>query len=265
MRVVAQRLEHRGLAGDLLDLRVQRCAVALVIDELVDEEARHQRSRQPVPGVAALLPALDALAVTVPEVGGQLSRARVEEVGVLEDVVVEIVLGEEADGTRLEAHVDVLRHQHHGPRRMRVLQCADHAEDLVVGFAGRQRGRQRLRHRMRLEVEAAAGILVAECRERDAEVDVVVAGRADQRVERATHLARVACDFGHALLVIVEFLERHHRQIDVVFLEAEQRGRVVHQHVGVEHEHLDRVALRLAARARLEHRDHRGRRGDGLR
>ncbi len=43
-----------------------------------------------------------------------------------------------------------------------------------------------------------------------------------QRIQRAAHLTRIARHFRHALLVVVEFLERHHRQIDVVFLEAEQ-------------------------------------------
>jgi hypothetical protein len=60
----------------------------------------------------------------------------------------------------------------------------------------------------------------------------------DHRVERAAHLARVARDLRHALLVVVEFLERDDRQEDVVLGEAEQARRVVHQHVGVEHEQL---------------------------
>ena len=89
-----------------------------------------------------------------------------------------------------------------------------------------------------LEVQAALGVLVAQRGERDAGLDRVVVDVGDQRVERAGHLARVARDFRHALLVVVEFFERHHRQIDVVFLEAEQRARIVHQHVGVEHEQL---------------------------
>ena len=57
-------------------------------------------------------------------------------------------------------------------------------------------------------------------------------------VEEAARLTRVTRDFGHAFLVGVELLERHHRQIDVVFLETEQTGGIVHQHVGVQHEEL---------------------------
>ena len=73
--------------------------------------------------------------------------------------------------------------------------------------------------------------------ERDAVVDVGFAV-AEQLVEEAAHLTRVARDFGHAFLVGVQLLEGRHRQEDVVLLEAEQAGRIVHQHVGVEHEQL---------------------------
>ena len=93
-------------------------------------------------------------------------------------------------------------------------------------------------------------VLVAQLGQRDAVLDGIVVDVGDQRIERARHLARIARHFGHALLVVVEFFERHHRQIDVVFLEAEQRRRVVHQHVGVEHEqlaHLDLPAGRAGA------------------
>src|SRR5690606_9238953 len=47
--------------------------------------------------------------------------------------------------------------------------------------------------------------------------------------------------FGRALLAVVELLDHLHRQEYVVLLELEQRGRVVHQHVGVEH--VDALAL----------------------
>jgi hypothetical protein len=36
-------------------------------------------------------------------------------------------------------------------------------------------------------------------------------------------------------LAVVQLLQHHHRQEHVVFLELEQRGGVVHQHVGVQH------------------------------
>jgi hypothetical protein len=59
-----------------------------------------------------------------------------------------------------------------------------------------------------------------------------------QRVEEAAHLARVARHLGHALLVGVQLFDGRHGQKDVVLLEAEQAGRIVHQHVGVQHEQL---------------------------
>jgi hypothetical protein len=67
-----------------------------------------------------------------------------------------------------------------------------------------------------------------------------------QRVQLAADLAGVARHLAHALLVPVQLFERDHRQVDVVLLEAEQRHRVVHQHVGVEHEQLGRAAHRAA-------------------
>jgi hypothetical protein len=38
--------------------------------------------------------------------------------------------------------------------------------------------------------------------------------------------------------MIVQFLQGHHRDEDVVFLEAEKATGIVHQHVGVEDENL---------------------------
>ena len=57
----------------------------------------------------------------------------------------------------------------------------------------------------------------------------------DQFVEEAADLARVAAGLGGAFLAVVELLDHLHRQVDVVLFELEQRGRVVHQHIGVEH------------------------------
>ena len=46
VRVVLERLQHGGLAVQLLDLRVQRQAAVIRLqeDELVDQERRHQRA-----------------------------------------------------------------------------------------------------------------------------------------------------------------------------------------------------------------------------
>jgi hypothetical protein len=64
--------------------------------------------------------------------------------------------------------------------------------------------------------------------------DAAIALAFDQLVDETADLARVAAGLGRAFLGVVQLLDDLHRQIDVVFLELEQRGRVVHQHVGVE-------------------------------
>jgi hypothetical protein len=99
--------------------------------------------------------------------------------------------------------------------------------------------------------------------------DAGLAGRAPvlvggQRVEVAADLARIARHLAHALLVVVQFLQRDHRQEDVVFLEAEQAHRVVHQHVGVQHEQLGGPGAACAARARGARAWRRRRRGAGV-
>src|SRR5574340_1554297 len=63
-------------------------------------------------------------------------------------------------------------------------------------------------------------------------------GRVLLLVEKAAGLARVARHLGHALLVVVELLQRGDRHIDVVFFETKQARGVVHQHVGVKDEQL---------------------------
>ena len=121
---------------------------------------------------------------------------------------------------------------------VRFLQILDHADDLVVGLAARQPRRQLAADRLRLQEQPPGGMTSVVRLQFDAVLDVVL-GAAHDFVEEAARLACVARDFRHAFLIGVEFLERRHRNVDVVFLEAEQARRVVHQHVGVEHEQLD--------------------------
>src|SRR6185312_1111088 len=63
---------------------------------------------------------------------------------------------------------------------------------------------------------------------------VVLLAKLDQFVEEAADLAAVARDFRGAFLLFVEFLQHGHRDEDVVFLETEQRGRIMQQDVGIE-------------------------------
>ncbi len=237
VRVVLDRLQDRGLAGDFLDLRIER-ALGLLENELVDHHARAQRAVQPVVGVPGLLPRLHAFAVLVPEIRRQFARAGVQKIGVFEHLVVEIVLGREPQRTRLDAHVDVFADEDDLALGMRLLQVFHHADDLVVGLAAREPRRQLAADRLGLQEQPSRCVAAVVRAQLDAAFDVVLAAAHDF-VEKAARLARVARDFRHAFLVAVEFLERGHRNVDIVFLEAEQAGRIVHQHVGVEHEELD--------------------------
>ena len=126
--------------------------------------------------------------------------------------------------------------------RVHLLQVHDDGEDLVVRLAVGERRRQH-------------GVVIASvCRKSRpgaAPPDLASSAmpsampfrhRGDELVEEARYLARVARDLGHALLVVVELLEREDREVDVVLLEPEEARGIVHQHVGVEHEEL--VAVR---------------------
>src|SRR5690606_4974493 len=64
-----------------------------------------------------------------------------------------------------------------------------------------------------------------------------------RRVLFRSDLADVAGHFRHALLAVVEFLEHHHGQEDVVFLEAEYGAGIVHEHVGVKDEQAGLLAF----------------------
>ena len=58
-------------------------------------------------------------------------------------------------------------------------------------------------------------------------------------VERYIRIgARIAGNLGHTLFVVIEFLQRNHRQINIVFLETEQRSRIVHQDIRIQHKQL---------------------------
>jgi hypothetical protein len=114
-------------------------------------------------------------------------------------------------------------------------------QDRVVAAVARQVVGQGRGELAGLEVEPPGrGFLAVVARvagrQGQARVDGVLLGIPHQLVEEAADLAHVARGLRQALLVGVEFLEHDHRQVDIVFFEAEDRGRVVHQHIRVEHE-----------------------------
>ena len=176
--------------------------------------------------------------MALPEILRQCGRTGIEQAEIVERAIVLVILRHDADDRGLDAQVDVLGHEHHRHARLLLAQREDRAEDVVVrdhraeALAGIER--------CGLETQLADALLAAQLqalrtRQGDAGGDLLRALRLDQLVEEAADLARVAAGFGRALLAVVEFLDDLHRQEHVVLLELEQRGRVVHQHVGVEH------------------------------
>jgi hypothetical protein len=244
VRVVLECGQKRRLAGDFLDDRVERRFAGLfLVQEFVQMQRRNQRAGDAIVRMTALLPRLHAFRVPVPEVGRKLAHARIKELGILEHLVVEIVLGGDAQRARLDAQVDVLGHQDHVAARMMAREVHGDREDLVVRLAVRKRRRQRRRDRLGLQEQSAGGGAARFLVQRNPLHDGVGVGarvRGHELVEKSRGLPRVSRDFGHPLLVGVELLEGEDRQIDVVFLESEQAGGIVHQHVGVEHEQLGR-------------------------
>ena len=166
----------------------------------------------------------------VPEIRRQLLDAGVEQVGVLDGLVAVVVLGVHADDRRLDAQVDVLRHQRHARLRVLALQRERVREDRVVGAVAGQRVRQAGRRAAGSGRTAGrvGGFLppfsALGRRQLEAAVDLLLGRVRHQLVEEAAHLAHVARGLGHALLAGVEFLEHGHRDEDVVFLEPEDRA-----------------------------------------
>jgi hypothetical protein len=236
VRIVAHGFEHRDPARDLPD-RGEQGSLALLVDEFVEQQLFAQRPADAVVGAAFALPRFDVPAVVVPEVRRQLARAGIEQVGVLEHLVVEIILHRQAQGPGLDAHVDVLGHQDHLAPGIALLQVDHHADDVIVGLADRQvRGNVAV-DRLGLQEKAPGDVVRLVAPEWNPFGDRPF-GVADDVVEKPARLARVARDLGDAALVVVELLQRHDRQEHVVLLEPEQARRIVHQHVGVENEEL---------------------------
>ena len=81
-------------------------------------------------------------------------------------------------------------------------------------------------------------------------IDLLLAGTLHQLVEKAADLTYVARRLRQTFFPCVEFLEHGHWNVNVVFLEAENGGRIVHQYIRVQHED---TALLLALTG-LRHR-----------
>ena len=89
-----------------------------------------------------------------------------------------------------------------------------------------------------LKVKPAAAGSGAPVFQRHACLHPVSTGAVDNFVENSARFANVSSRFGHAFLAGVEFFENDERKEHVVLLKAEYRRRIMHEHIGVEHENL---------------------------
>ena len=209
--------------------------VAVDPEAFVHDEARRVVGFKFVEGGAVILPGAERRRGLVPETGLEHELPGVEHVGVVEHLVGEVVLCRNSEGRRLDAHVDVLRHQHDGALGEGFSDALDGGEYPVVALREVElSGEIRLKW-LRFKPEKALRFRVPEERERHARINLSFI-RFNQGVERAAHRTGVSRDVGEALLVVVELLERRHRKEDVVLGEAEERERVVHEDVRVENE-----------------------------
>ena len=74
-------------------------------------------------------------------------------------------------------------------------------------------------------------------RQGNSSVDLLLGHAAYQLIDEPTHLAHVSRCFRQALLAGIQFLQDNHRQMNVVFVKAEDRSGIVHQDICIEHEY----------------------------
>ena len=138
----------------------------------------------------------------------------------------------------LDPQIDVLGHQGNLAARMILLQGQGHAEDIVIrGIAG-QRNHRTEPGRAGLKIQSAPhcrfAVWISRAGQRQTLLNLVLAGAGDQIVQKAASLPNIARHFRNAFLGAVQLFQHLHRQVNIVFLKAEQRSRIVHQHIGVE-------------------------------
>ena len=162
----------------------------------------------------------------LPELLIQHIDAGKQEIEILARLVIEVILGIEADHPGADAQVDVLGHQDHLAVLETMHHGLDRSEDTCIA-----------RTITGTEQQLAAGVVAigewSEFSKAQAVFDFLKGFLADQRIEIPAHLAHVARHLGKPLLAGIQFLQDHHGQHHPVFCKAKQGGGVVHQHVGV--------------------------------
>ena len=207
-------------------------------EDFVQNEVARGRREEAVGRDAVLFAALERRRDDCPEVVRERADPREEKVRVVEDLVGEIVFRGKPERRRLDAHVHVLRDENgHVLGEVRRKAAYD-GENAVVPLVGRQFRRKGRSNRTRFKVELSLRLDVPEGREVEPFRKGPSGVGLEKRVERAREASAVAGDFGRPDLVVVELLERRHREEHVVLGKAEEAARIVQKHVRVEHEEL---------------------------
>jgi hypothetical protein len=219
------------------------------VQELIGIPVLGQWAADSIEGSAArILPGIHLIAVGFPEIRRQLAGAAVEQVDVVENLVVVVVLRADAQHGSLDAHIDVLRHQHDLGVRPFLRHRQGGGQDGIVRHAAGQAVREGGTHAAHLKEQPPAAIFVdAGCvldgRQGDTVADGFQVRVLDQFVQKPAGLTSIAGNFGEALLGSIQFFQDDHGNEEVVLLEAEQRRGIVHQHIGVEGEELFAVLV----------------------
>ncbi|MNN06958.1 hypothetical protein D3C81_1197670 [compost metagenome] len=216
----------------LLDALDPADEALLVDDELVDVHRRQVVGElHAVPGAAVVLAGLHG-ADAVPERAAQRVVAARQQVDVVDQLVGVVVLRRHPAGARLQAHVDVLGHQHHTLGVVATLQLHQLVDDAVVVEVFGQPG-DRLGTLAHQDRQTTAGPALASL-DRNPLLHFLRRGFAQHLVDQANRLAAFGGYGVLSGLELVQFLQHGHRDGDVVLLEVQQCVGVVDQNIGIE-------------------------------
>jgi len=228
-RLLVHVEDHQLVTLDRLDPADESLFIE---DELVDVNRRQVVDElYAMPGAPVILTGVD-LAHTIPERAGHVVITLRQQRDVIDQLVGVVVLGVDTAGARLQAHVDVLGHQHHGQAGVARLQLHQLVDDLVVVEVFRQPGHRR-RTFAHEDGKTPAGAALAAL-DGYPVLDVLGLRPGENLIDQADGLATFGGDAVLAGLQFVEFLQHRHRDGDVVFFEVEQGVGIVNQDVGVE-------------------------------
>ncbi len=159
---------------------------------------RHLGPRDFVEGPFAVLPGTHVGSMLFPEVSRQSGHTAVKYVRVLQRLVAVVVLRVHAHHGGFDPQVDVLGDEDDAAAALVVLERESLGKDRIVGALARQPLRQGVGMLARLKVQSAGGRLLAvvarvAARQLQAAVDLFFRDTAHHLIEKATHLAHIAC------------------------------------------------------------------------